>query len=160
MKRLKLQRDGAPLHLLPGDVLKLGSLGLTLTFGEPDGAFLTAEVDDRRDVLRVGSWVVIDAAGAAPDWRPALRVVEVEELPGHERAPRLIFYGDPGVAPAVVQVRDGETDEQARHRHDKECAAKVRAEGLGPFICDHCDRPRYVCARDPDTCAKRRKATP
>ncbi len=66
-----------------------------------------------------------------------------------------------GGDPLVLQLLPGETQEDALHRHDRACAEKARADGLGMFLCNRCDRPIYVCRRDPATCARRAaRATP
>lgn len=64
-------------------------------------------------------------------------------------------YG--GSVPAVVQMRDGESAQDALDRLDAECAAGARADGLGFLVCAECDRPNWVCRSDTAT-HERRKA--
>ena len=64
-----------------------------------------------------------------------------------------------GPVPAVVQMREGETRQDALDRLDAECAANARAEGgfAALLVCDGCDRPTWICRDDPAT-HERRKA--
>ena len=67
-------------------------------------------------------------------------------------------YG--GDVPAVVQMRPGETAQDALDRLDAECAAGARADGLGALVCADCDRPNWICRADPATHERRaRKRT-
>lgn len=73
-----------------------------------------------------------------------------------------------GPVPAVVQMRPGETRQDALDRLDAECAAHARAEGglAALMVCDVCDRPTWICRQDPATHERRaqkrapRKALP
>lgn len=56
-----------------------------------------------------------------------------------------------GPVPAVTQMREGETAQDALDRLDAECAQRARDAGVGAFVCDGCDRPGWVCRADPAT---------
>lgn len=67
---------------------------------------------------------------------------------------RMAYADLGGPVPAVVQMRDGETRQDALDRLDAECAAAARTSdpvACALFLCSDCDRPTWICRADPAT---------